>query len=105
MENPNLDYINELAGDDHIFQRKFIEILKTELPIEIDQYQDHLHQNKLFEASEVVHKLKHKINILGLTQSYRLALAHEEELRKGGTQNSTGFMAILGQMNAYINTI
>ena len=39
MEKPNLDYINQLSGDNLEFKNRLITILKKELPDEIEVYQ------------------------------------------------------------------
>lgn len=40
MEQPNLNYINELSGDSIDFKEKIIGIIKKELPEEIAIYQN-----------------------------------------------------------------
>ena len=37
-EQPNLNYIKELSGGDKIFEEKFMSIVKTEFPIEKEEY-------------------------------------------------------------------
>ena len=105
MEEPNLNYIKDLAGDDLVFQNQFIDIIRTELPLEVMQYKDNIDKLRLREASEDVHKIKHKINILGLTDSYKIANSHEEELREGNAGKQSDFISILVVMQKFINTI
>jgi hypothetical protein len=66
MEQPNLSYINELSGDNLEFKNKIIGILKKELPDEIAVYEEEFKSGNYLEAAQSVHKLKHKISILGL---------------------------------------
>ena len=42
-----------------------------------------------------MHKLKHKISILGLEKSYYLAADFEDELKKGQTSLATDFEKVL----------
>jgi hypothetical protein len=72
MEQPNLSYINRLSGDNLRFKNKIIGISK-ELPDEIAVYEEEFKSGNYLEAAQSVHKLKHKISILGLDKSYYLA--------------------------------
>lgn len=105
METPNLDYINELSGDDVAFKNKFIEILKVEFPIEKKHYLDTIKNKKNKATAEIVHKIKHKLNILGLQESYRLSVIFEEELRLGNNRLKDDFLKIMNSIEAYLKTI
>ena len=105
METPNLNYIQELAGEDEIFKNKFISILKDEFPIEKIEYLDNIKNNATMAASLNVHKLKHKLNILGLEKSYRIAVIFEEELRLGNNRLKDDFLKIMNSIEAYLKTI
>jgi len=102
---PNLTYIKELAGDDAAFQEKFIQILKDEFPVEAATYQVHILREEPRSAAEVVHKLKHKFNILSMEEAYTYAVRYEEELRAGQTRMHAGFRKILQTIKDYLNTI
>jgi len=82
MESPNLDYIKKLAAGDIEFEKKIIEILKNELPEEIKLYESFVFQNNYKDTADLVHKLKHKISILGLVNSYKIAVDFENNLLK-----------------------
>jgi len=105
METPNLNYINELAGDDSEFKGAFIKILKNEFPAEKLEYLDNIESNRTEEASQNVHKLKHKMNILGLEESYKIAVIFEEELRLGNIRLKNDFMKIMNTIENYLKTI
>jgi hypothetical protein len=105
MEIPNMNYINELSGDDLEFKGTFINILKTEFPIEKLEYLDNIDHNRTDAASQNVHKLKHKMNILGLEESYRLAVIFEEELRLGNNRLKDEFWKIMNIIEDYLKTI
>lgn len=105
QEKPNLTYIKELAGDDLAFEQKFIDILKEEFPEETAIYIAHIQKNEPRAAAEIVHKLKHKFNILSMEEAYKLAVNYEEELRAGRTEMHHRFKRILNTIKDYLNTI
>jgi len=105
QEYPNLSYIKELSGDDTEFEQRFITILKEEFPEETRVYYDHIAKNELQMAAEIVHKLKHKFNILSLSNAYKLAVVYEEELRAGNTDKDNSLRLILDQIKEYLNTL
>ena len=105
IETPNLNYLDDLAEGDEVFRKKFIGILKEEFPLEKESYLDAM-ENQLFrEASEHVHKIKHKLNVLGIHESYTLAVQHENELRNGKHSFSQEFISILTEVGNYLKTI
>ncbi|APQ19362.1 histidine kinase [Maribacter hydrothermalis] len=105
MEQPNLNYVDELAGDDVEFRGQFIEIIKNEFPLEKEEYIGHITNARIKETADIVHKLKHKFNILGMENSYRLAVAYEMELLKGKQDNGAKFNDVLTTIEAYLKTI
>lgn len=105
MEKPNLAYIEKLAGGDSSFQKELISVLKDEFPSEKNSYFRNLKDKKYKEASESVHKLKHKISILGLTQSYSIASDHENALSNRNENFTLEFNAILDVITNYLNEL
>lgn len=81
MEKPDLVYINNLAGDDLEFKAKLIDTLKRELPVEMARYKDSIENGNFAETAGMVHKLKHKISIMGMEKSYYLAEEFENNLK------------------------
>ena len=104
-ETPNLNYIKELSGEDTDFEKKFIDIIKQEFPVEVNTYCHHIEQNQWDMAAEIVHKLKHKFNILGMEQAYGLAVTYEENLRKRDTGLDKDFKEILNDISQYLRSI
>jgi len=104
-ESPNLSYINQLAGENLTFKKKLIEVLIRELPEEIKQYRKHLIEEKYQLAADDVHKIKHKISILGLELSYQLATNYEEELRNNNPFNNGNFEKVMVAMAKFINEL
>ncbi|MDN3596623.1 Hpt domain-containing protein [Zunongwangia endophytica] len=81
-EKPNYSYISQLSGGDKDFEEQLLDVVRLELPQEIENYKKHL-QTKIFDrAADDVHKIKHKISILGLEKSYQVAIDHEDRLRE-----------------------
>ncbi len=102
---PNLDYLDKLAGDDIVFRNRFIAILKEEFPLEKEEYLDHLANDRTKETAAIVHKIKHKFNILGLEVGYHLAVAYEGELLIGQKESENDFKEVLGLVEGYLKTI
>lgn len=101
MEKPNINYILQLSGDDNTLKHKMINILKSELPLEIATYNKYIAEKNLKLAAECVHKLKHKIAILGLEKSYYLAQEYETHLLECKTDCKTEFENTLQLMQDF----
>lgn len=102
LETPNLNYIHELSGGDKEFEEKMLSILKEELPEEIKQYKITVEMKVLKQTAEIVHKLKHKISILGLEKSYDFAVQYEKELLQGSDSKHNEFLEILNTMSNFL---
>jgi HPt (histidine-containing phosphotransfer) domain-containing protein len=105
MEKPNTNYIDELSADSPDFKIKIIEILKSELPEEIEIYENQIKNNDLANASLSVHKLKHKISILGLEKSYYIAGLFESNLKNNKTDLQTEFNNTLDIIKKFVNQL
>jgi HPt (histidine-containing phosphotransfer) domain-containing protein len=105
METPNLNYIKELSGDDEDFKNSIVLVIKNELPKEIETYRAFIGQQDYKMTSEVVHKLKHKVSVLGLEQSYQVADEFEIALRQNDATLHKNFEEILEVMQDYINKL
>ena len=104
LEEPNLSYIRELSGGDEEFEQKMLSILKSELPEEIETYQNHVENQEFKRIAEIVHKIKHKISILGLEKSYEFAVSFEEELKNDNPDRQDTFLRILQNMEEFLMT-
>lgn len=82
MEQPNLKYINKLAEGDISFKKRLISILKKELPEEHKEFLKNFEEQNFIKTADIVHKLKHKISILGLAKGYEEASIFENDLRE-----------------------
>ncbi|MEM6686274.1 MAG: Hpt domain-containing protein [Bacteroidota bacterium] len=105
LDRPNLSYIQELADGDADFQASLIAILKKELPKEKEAFIESIEAENYQNSAEHVHKIKHKISILGLEKSYELAIAFEEELKNGNPKQYDTFLRILQNMEEFLMTI
>jgi hypothetical protein len=105
MEQPNLNYIDELSGDNLEFKTKLIGILKKELPKEIIGYSGEMENTNFLDAAQSVHKLKHKISILGLEKSYYIAEEYESDLKNNSTNLAVDFENILKVMQEFVNRL
>lgn len=105
MEQPNLSYIENLSGDDKQFRQKLITIIKEEFPEEKKTYFENISANNYKLTAENVHKLKHKISILGLEKSYEIAMAFENNLLEENTTLQTEFESILTIITNYLHKL
>lgn len=105
MDQPNMNYIQQLSDGDTEFEQQFITILKEEFPKEKEQFLMALNKIDYKKAAEVVHKLKHKFNILGMENAYHLSVKYEDELRANTMELNTEFIQVLDRMGSYIKKI
>ncbi len=105
MEKPNLSYIHKLSGGDKTFENKLITIMKSEFPEEKSIYFKNIESGNLKEASENVHKLKHKISILGLEKCYSQAVDYEENLKDNLSEGEVDFKSTLQLITDYLATL
>ena len=105
MEKPNIEYINKLSRNDEVIKQKFIAVLKFELPIEIDAYYVSLHLKKWSQTMLCIHKLKNKIAILGLENSYHLADEYEKSEPINRKDLQIEFEKTLTLMQHFVNSI
>ena len=105
MEKPNLSYINSLSGEDKAFKKRLIDIIKKEFPLEKNVYYINLKEENYKLVAENVHKLKHKISILGLEKSYEIAVEYENNLKERNANLEKEFENILLTITNYLNQI
>ncbi len=102
MEKANSVYIDQLSGDNVAFREKMIAILKKELPEEVATYYNQIDNNNYLHAAESVHKLKHKISILGLEKSYYIAEKFEDNLKDNSLELKSDFDSIIKIMQDFV---
>jgi HPt (histidine-containing phosphotransfer) domain-containing protein len=94
-----------MSGNDKSFEQKIIDIIKEEFPEEKEIYLDNIAKKKYKITAENVHKLKHKISILGLEKGYEIAVAFENNLLEGHTTLQNEFESILNTMTNYLHKL
>ena len=105
MENPNLSYIQSMSGGDKTFEQKIIAIIKQEFPEEKRIYFENITNKNYQLTAKNVHKLKHKISILGLEKSYDIAVLFENYLLEGKNTLQDEFELILTVMTNFLNKL
>ena len=105
MEKPNLEYVDKLANGDESVREMLINVIKTEFPEEKLDYYDSLKIKNYKKIEENVHRLKHKISILGLEKSYKIANEFEHNLRELNLDKVEDFEKILIIISVYLKTI
>ncbi len=105
MEKPNISYITSMSGGDTVFEQKLIAIIKEEFPTEKEEYLKNFNNHNFKDAAANVHKLKHKISILGLEKSYDIAVAFEHNLLEGITDLNSEFESILNNITNYLQQL
>lgn len=102
MELPNLSVIEEISGDDKDFQESILNIIKEEFTKEEKVFKQNFNAKNFKEASKNVHKLKHKISLLGLVQGAQVATDYESALKKGNTDLHSNFLDVLNKIHVYL---
>ena len=105
IEQPNISYIKNMSGGDLSFEKKIIAIIKEEFPTEKEVYFKNFNDKSFILAAGNVHKLKHKISILGLEKSYEVAVAFEHNLLEGNTDLNQEFESILNNITNYLQRL
>ena len=103
MEQPNLVFIKEIVGDDKAFQKNLLDIIKKEFPEEVASFNENFAQKKYKEASSNVHKIKHKISLLGLKDGFDLATDFENALKNDDITLHSDFLEILHKIRLYLH--
>jgi HPt (histidine-containing phosphotransfer) domain-containing protein len=102
MEKPNLTFIHQLSGNDLEFEKELLMVIKTEFPKEKKEYFSAIKEKNFKKTEDSVHKLKHKISILGLKNSYKLADEYESGLREKDNALQPRFNAVLATIEQYL---
>ncbi len=104
-EHPNLDYINQLASGNELVEKRLINVLKEEFPQEVLIYSNDMEKLNLTEAAESVHKIRHKIGLLGLENGYHLSYEYEQNLRDGSIMFKDDFEIVLKKITKFITNL
>lgn len=102
MEQPNLSVIKEIAENDLDFENSILDILKSEFAKEVEAYKNSFNGKDFTESVSIVHKLKHKISLLGLQEGVQLATELETDLKQGNTKLHKKFLEVLDKIHVYL---
>jgi HPt (histidine-containing phosphotransfer) domain-containing protein len=105
MEQPSLQYVQQLSGGDKAFEKKLLAVVIHEFPDEKIIYEGNMEKHAFAKAAENVHKLKHKFGILSLEKSYQVAIDYEEQLLKGEMGLRKDFEDILQRIQEFLLTL
>ncbi|MGK0414546.1 MAG: hypothetical protein ACJA1B_002773 [Polaribacter sp.] len=105
MEHPNIEYINKLARGEEPIRKMLVDVIKSEFPEEKKEYLKSFVNRDFIKIEENVHKLKHKISILGLEKSYDLAKIYEDNLREKSIVGYKDFEKTLETITKFIETL
>ncbi|MBN7817701.1 Hpt domain-containing protein [Algoriphagus pacificus] len=102
---PNLQYIKQLANGSEAFENKVLEVVKRELRLEISSFRESLNKGDIENAVLFVHKIKHKVSLLGMEEGYALTAKFEDELREGSDALLGNFESLLRIMTMFLDSI
>lgn len=104
-EIPNLTYIVKLSNGNSLFEKTLLEIIKRELPTEIESYRSHLINGDFTETAADVHKINHKIKILGLVRGCKIAEKYRINLLENSLILKADFEGILASLLLFIKKV
>lgn len=105
METPSLHYIDSISEGDNDFKQQLINILKEDFPKEKALFLNNFNNKKYKLAAENVHKIKHKISMMGLEKGFIMASEFEENLKKKNTDLHKNFIHCLTKITKFLNSI
>ena len=105
MEEPNLAYIKKIAKGSVSFEKDILNIVNEELEGEIESYYSYFEAGDLKKAKIYVHRIKHKMMILGLEKSYEITNNYENDLRESNFTHQKYFESMLPIMINYLKTL
>jgi len=105
MEEPNLSYVQKLSKGDASFQESVLAIIKEELEGEINNYFKFLEEKNLDKTKLFVHRIKHKMSILGLEKSYEITNTFEKGILNSNFEHQEYFESMLPVMIKFLKTV
>lgn len=102
METPNLSVLKEIAGEDLDFQNNLLAIIKKEFIVEVEDFKKNIALENFIKAANSVHKIKHKISLLGLEKGLEVASDFEVQLKNGNPTLHVKFLEIISKIHVYL---
>tara|TARA_Y100001972_G_scaffold128758_1_gene191544 strand:- start:1058 stop:1378 length:321 start_codon:yes stop_codon:yes gene_type:complete len=99
---PNFSTIRKMSQGDREFEKKILSVASQELKEEVKDFNIAIAQVDYHQAAQLVHKIKHKISLLGMEKSYEIAQAFEEQLNNGSESLLSDFRVILEKMITFL---
>ena len=105
MQEPSLEYINDLADGDQSFVLEITTLLKSEFPKDLKLFYKRLEENDLKGVASSIHKIKYKFGLFGLEEDVIIASRFENEVVKESKELFIKFEEILLKINQYLQTL
>jgi len=105
LETPNLKVIEQYAQGDAETKKMLLDIVIEEFPEEKESYYKQFKTKDAKKTQEAVHKIKHKISILGLEKSYEIANKYEVNLLNDSFDLNDEFHQILETITSFIASL
>lgn len=102
MELPNINFIKELSGGDLAFEESVLSVIKKEFPEECILFKKNFEAKNYQEAALNVHKMKHKVSILGFKKGLELTANFEKDLKNSNLKLYPDFVKILNKIHVYL---
>jgi hypothetical protein len=100
---PNFDYFHQLARGDEAFLQELKLVMIKELPQEKHNYALCIAAENLAGAAAMVHKMKHKVGLLGMKEAYEQVQIYENALRDGDQPDSLEFEEIIEAIFTFLD--
>jgi len=104
-EVPNLNYIDQLANGDLAIKKRLIDVIQSEFPEEVKQYRVSINSKNWQDAAALVHKIKHKIGVVGLEKTYEFAKLYEDQLKQNEHKYQSDFEQSLLKIELFLKEI
>ncbi len=102
MTEPNLNVIHKMSQGDQGFEKQLLDIARQELIIEVEEFRKWMECKNHKLAAELVHKIKHKVSLLGMEKSYETVQEFEEQLKRGRLALHPDFEVIIEKMTTFL---
>lgn len=103
MEEPNLKYIKNISEEDEAFENILLNVIKKEFLEEKEAFNIHFLNKNYKEAYFYVHKLKHKIGLLGMEGALELTTIFENQLKDEEIKHYHSFLEILDKIHVFLS--
>ncbi|WP_143519885.1 Hpt domain-containing protein [Reichenbachiella sp. 5M10] len=84
------------------FEDALLTVVRQELPEEILVFEECIAHLRWMDAAECVHKIKHKISLLGMEEAFLRAEEYENQLKKGESFGEVEFRKLLDSMKTFL---